>query len=149
MYSCHHFLISPVSVGSLSLVYFGLCPSLHELSLGISNFREEIANLFHCIFSSISLYCSFKKAFLSHPATLWNCIQSGIVFPFSFAFPFSFFSAIFKTSSDNYFASFHFFFFGMVLIAASCTMLQSSIHSSLGILYIRSNPLNLFVTSTL
>ena len=34
-----------------------------------------------------------------------------------------------------------------ILITASCTMSQTSVHSSSGTL-IRSNPLNLFVTST-
>ena len=37
----------------------------------------------------------------------------------------------------------------MVLITASCTMSWTSIHSSLGTLSIRSNPLRLFVISTL
>ena len=36
----------------------------------------------------------------------------------------------------------------MVLITASCTMLHTSAHCSSGTLSIRSNPLNLFVTST-
>ena len=40
-------------------------------------------------------------------------------------------------------------FFGeMILITASYTMLRTSVHSSSGSLSIRSNPLNLFVTST-
>ena len=42
----------------------------------------------------------------------------------------------------------HFFFLGMVLIPASSTMSQTSVHSSSGTLSIRSNPLNLSVTST-
>ena len=46
----------------------------------------------------------------------------GISFLFSFPFSFSSFSAICKASSDNRFASWHFFFLGMVLIAAACTM---------------------------
>ena len=41
-----------------------------------------------------------------------------------------------------------FFFWGMDLFAASCTVLWTSIHSSSGILFTRSNPLNLFSTST-
>ena len=36
---------------------------------------------------------------------------------------------------------------GMVLIPASCTVSRTSVHSSSGTLSIRSNPLNLFVTS--
>ena len=42
----------------------------------------------------------------------------------------------------------HFFFLGMVLIPVSCTMSQTSVHSSSGTLSIRSSPLNLFLTST-
>ena len=39
-------------------------------------------------------------------------------------------------------------FLGMVLIPASCTMLRTYVHSSSGTLSIRSNPFNLFLTST-
>ena len=39
-----------------------------------------------------------------------------------------------KSSSDNHFAFLHFFFLGMVLITASCTMLWTSAHSSSGTL---------------
>ena len=56
-------------------------------------------------------------------------------------------SAHCKASSDNYFAFLN-FFLGMILFTASCTMLQTSIDSSSGTLAIRSNPLNLFITST-
>ena len=56
--------------------------------------------------------------------------------------------AICKASSGNHFAILHFFFFGMALVTASCTMLQTSIQSCSGTLPIRSNPLHLFVTST-
>ena len=35
---------------------------------------------------------------------------------------------------DNHFSFLHLFFFGMVLITASCTALQTSIHSSSGTL---------------
>ena len=58
------------------------------------------------------------------------------------------FSAICKVSSDNHFAYLHFFSLGTVFITTSYTMPQSSFHSSLGTLSVRSNPLNLFVTST-
>ena len=58
------------------------------------------------------------------------------------------FTAICKTSSDKHFAFLHFFFLEMVLITASCTMSQTSVHSSSGTLSIRSSLFNLFVTST-
>ena len=42
----------------------------------------------------------------------------------------------------------NFFFFGMVLVIASCSMLQTFVHSSSSTLPTRSNPLNLFIIST-
>ena len=58
------------------------------------------------------------------------------------------FSAICKVSSDNHFAYLHFFFFGMILITTSCRMSQTSDHHSSSTLSIISNPMNLFLTST-
>ena len=58
------------------------------------------------------------------------------------------FSAISKASSDNHFASLHFFFLGMVLVITFYTMLGTSIHNSSGTLSTRSSSLNLFVIST-
>ena len=57
-------------------------------------------------------------------------------------------SDICKVSSGNHLAFLPFFFCGMVLLTASYTILQTSVHSSSGILFTRSNPLNPFVTST-
>ena len=95
------------------------------------------------------LHCSFKKAFLSLLASLWN---SAFHWEYLFLFPFPFasllFSAICKSSSNNHFAFLYFFFLEMVLVTASCTMFQTSFHSSSSTLSTRSNPLNLFLTST-
>ena len=57
----------------------------------------------------------------------------GISFLFSFSFYFSLASAVCKASSDNHFAFLHFFFLGMVLIPACCTMffIYSSINGHL------------------
>ena len=54
------------------------------------------------------------------------------------------FSAICKASSDNHFACLHYFFLWMVLITASCTMSQTSVHSPSGTLSIRSNSISRF-----
>ena len=70
------------------------------------------------------------KAFLSLPDILWNSAFKWLYLFFShlplasLVFP-----AICKDSSDNHFAFLHFFFGGMVLIPASCTMSQTSIQS--------------------
>ena len=62
------------------------------------------------LFSSITLHCSFKKAFLSLLAILWNPAFSRVhlsLFPLHFASLLS--SAICKVSSGNHFAFLHFF----------------------------------------
>ena len=101
------------------------------------------------LFSSISLHCSHKKAFLSLLAILWKSAFSWVYLSLP-PLPYAslLFLAIFETFSDNHFTFLHFFFFGMVLVTTSCTMLWTSIHSSSGTLSTRSNPLNLFITST-
>ena len=75
---------------------------------------------------------------------LWNSAFRWLYLSFS-SLPFAslFFSAICKASSDSHSAFLYFLW--MVLINASYTALQPSIHSSSGTL--RFNPLNLFVTS--
>ena len=112
-----------------------------KCSFDISNILEEISIVFPILFSSISLHCSFK-AFLSLFAILWNSAFSWVylsLFPSSFTFLLS--SAICKVSSDSHFAFMHFFFFGMISVNASCTILGISIHSSLGTLSSKLAPL--------
>ena len=118
-------------------------------SLGISNFLEGMSSVPHSIVFLYFFALITEEGFLISPCySLELCIKMSISFLFSFAFCFPFFSAICKASSDNHFAFLYFFFLGMVLITASCTMLWTSVHSFSGTLSIRYNPLNLFVTST-
>ena len=86
------------------------------------------------LFSSISLHRSLRKAFLSLLAILWNFAFKWVYLSFSSLPWASLFSVIFKTSSDNHFAFLHFFFLGMVLITASCTVSRTTIHNSSGTL---------------
>ena len=87
------------------------------------------------LFSSVSFHCSLKKAFLSLLAVLWNSAFRWVYLSFP-PLPFTslLFSAICKAFSDNHFVFLHFFFLGMVLVTASCTMLWNSVHCSSGIL---------------
>ena len=159
VYSCHLFLISSALVRSI--LFPLLCPSLH--SLGFSNFLKEISSLSHSIVFLYFFALITEEGFLLL-AILWNSAFIWLYLSFS---PLPLASLLFKTfckaSSDNHFAfllgewscgplwttsSGHFFFLGMVLITASCTMSGTSIHSSSGTLSIRSNPLNLFLTSS-
>ena len=99
--------------------------------------------------SSISLHWSLRMAFLSLLAILWNSAFKWVYLSFCpLLFASLLFSAFCKASSDSHFAFLHFFFLGIVLSTTSSTVSRTSIHSSSGTLSIRSNPLNLFVTST-
>ena len=101
------------------------------------------------LFSLVCLHWSLRKAFLSLLNILWSSAFRYVYLSFS-PLPFFplLFSAICKSSSDNHFAFLNSFFLGMVLVTASCTVLWTSVLSSSGTLSIGSNPLNLFVTST-
>ena len=120
-----------------------------KYSLGISNFLEEKSSLSHSIVFLYFFALMTEEGFLISPCCFLElCIQMGISFPFSLPSTSFLFSVICKVFSDNHFAFLHFFFLRMALVITSYTMLQSSFHSSLGTLSIRSNTLNLFVTST-
>ena len=107
-----------------------------KCSLGISNFLEEISSLSHSVVFLYFFALITEEGFLISPCySLEFCIQMGISFLFSLPFMSLLFSAICKASSDNHFAFLHFCFLGMVLIIASCTASQTSIHSSSGTLF--------------
>ena len=147
VYSCHLFLISSASVRSIPFLSFIEPISEWNVPL-VSHFLEEISSLSHSVVFVYFFALISEEGFLISPCySLELCIQMGISFLFSFAFSFSLFSTTCKASSDNHFAFLYFFFSGIVLIPASCTMSQTSVHSSSDILSIRSNPLNLFVTA--
>ena len=104
--------------------------------------------VFSLLSSFISLNCSLKTAFLCLLAILWNFAFSWVYLflsPLLLAFLLS--SAICKASSDSHFALLY-FPFGLIFFTASCTISWTSIHSSSSPLFTRSNPLNLFITST-
>ena len=112
-----------------------------KCSLGISNFLEEISSLSHSIVSLYFFALITQEGFLiSSFYSLELCIQIGMSFLSPLPLAALLFSAICKASSDNHFAFLHFFFLGIVLITASCTVSQISIHSSSDTLSIRSNP---------
>ena len=101
----------------------------------VSNFMKRSLVFPILLFSSISLHWSLRKSFLSLFA-IWNSAFKGLYLSFS---PLSFTSLLFTTIckgfSDSHFAFLHFFFLGMVLITACCTMSWTFIQSSLGTVY--------------
>ena len=127
VYSCHLFLISSASV----LYYTHFC--MNCCSLGISNFPEEISSLFYSIFLYFFALIT-EEGFISPCYSLELCIQMGIPFLFSFTFSFSSFLSYLLGTLRQPFCPFAFLFLGDGLTTASCTMLQTSVHSSSGTL---------------
>ena len=71
------------------------------------------------------------------------------IFPFLLCLSLLFFSRLLVSPPQTSILPFlHFFFLGIVWVTTSYTVLWSPIHSSSGTLSLRSNPLNLLVTST-
>ena len=135
VYSCHLFLISSASVRSIPFLSFIEPIFSCNVPLVSLIFLKRSLVFPIQLFSSISLHWSLRKAFLSLLAILWNSAFKWVYLSFSpLLFASLLFSAIFKASSDNYFAFLHFFFSGIVLITASHTMSRTSIHSSSGTL---------------
>ena len=149
VYSCHLFLIPSASVRPIHFLSFIEPTSAWNVPLLSLIFLKRFVVFPILLFSSISFHWSLREVLLFLLALLYNSAYRWIYLSFS-NLPFASipFSAIYKASSDNHFAFLHFFFLEMILITASCTMLWTSIHSSSGTLSIRSDPLNLFVLST-
>ena len=135
MYSCHLFLISSLSVRFISFLSFIVPIFAWNVPLVSLIFWKRSLVYPILLFSSVSLHCSLKKAFFSILAILWNSAFRWVYLSFSpLLFTSLVFSAICKVSLDNHFAFLSFFFWGMVLMTASCTMSWTSVYSSSGTL---------------
>ena len=127
----HLFLISSASVRSIPFLSFIELIFAWNIPLVSLIFLKRSLVFPILLFSSISLHWSLRKAFLSFLAILWNSAFKWEYLSLSpLLFTSLLFTAICKASSDNHFAFLHFFSMGMVLIPVSCTMSQTSIHSS-------------------
>ena len=133
VYSCHLFLISSASFRSIPFLSFIELVFAWNIPLVALLFLKWSLVFSILLFSSISLHWSLRKAFLSLLAILQNFAFKWVYLCFS-PLPFAslLFTAICKASSDSHFAFFHVFFLGMVLIPASYTVSQTSVHSSSG-----------------
>ena len=130
VYSYHLFLISSASVRSLPCLSFIKPFFAWNVPLVSLIFLMRSAVFPILLFSSISLHWSLMKAFLSLLAILWNSAFKWVYHSFSpLLFASLLFIAICKSSSDNHFAFLHFFFLGMFLITASCTMSRTRTHA--------------------
>ena len=87
------------------------------------------------LFSSISLHCSLRKAFLSLIAILWKSGFSWVYLSFPLCLSLLFFSQLFvRPPQITILPCWISFSRGVVLITASWTTLRNSIHSSPGTL---------------
>ena len=135
VYSCHLFWISSASVRSIPFLYLTEPIFAWNVPFVSLIFLKRSLVFPILLLSSISLHWSLSKAFLSLLAILWNSAFKWEYLSFSpLPFTFLLFTAICKASSDSCFAFLHFFSLGMVLIAVSCTVSQTSNHSSSGTL---------------
>ena len=126
VYPCHLFLISSASVKSALFVLY--CAHLWW-NVPLVSLIFLTRSLFFPIllFSSNFLHCLVRKAFLSHRVILWNSAFRWIYLSFSPLLLLLFLSQLFvRTPQTSIFAFLHSFFLEMVLITASCTMLQTS-----------------------
>ena len=116
------------SVQSLSRVWLFATPWTAgcQTSLSITNFHSIVF---------LYLFALITEEGFPILAILWNSAFKWVYLSFS-PLPFTslLFTAICKASSDSHFAFLYFFCLGIVLITASCTMSQTSVHSSSGTL---------------
>jgi len=127
VYSCYLFLLSSASVRPIPFLSFIVPIFAWNVPLVSLIFLKRFLVFLILLFSSISLHYSLKKAFLFPLAILWNSAVRWVYLSFSPLPLTSLLSAFYKASSDNHFALLHFFFLGMVLVTASCTI--SNLHS--------------------
>ena len=109
-------------------------------ALDISNFLKRSLVFPILLFSSIS--CIDLSGRLSYLSLIFGTLHSdGYIFSLLLCLSLLLFFQLFVRPPQT--TILHFFFLGMILITAFCTMSLISVHSPLGTLSIRYNPLNL------
>jgi len=95
VYSCHLFLISSASVRSITFLSFIVPIFAWNVPLVSLIFLKRSPVFPILLFSSVSLYWSLRKTFLSLLAILWNFAFKWLYLPFSSLPLASFFSQLF------------------------------------------------------
>ena len=145
VHSCHLVLMSSASVRSLPFMFFIVPIFAWNVPLASLILLKRSLVFPILLFPSISLHWSLRR--LPHLSLLFfGTLHSDVnIFPFLLCPLLLFFSQLFVRP---HFTMLLFSRLGMVLITASYTMLWTSIHSSSDTVFIRSDPLNLFLTCT-
>ena len=137
LYSCLLFLMSSASVRSslflscIILILTWYIPLVSPVFLK----RSLVFFSFYCFPLFLCTIHLRRPSYLSLPI-LWKSAFSWVYLSLS-PLPFNFLlsSAIYTASWDNYF-DFWNFFFGMILVTAFCTVLQTSLYSASGTVYL-------------
>ena len=147
--SCHLFLVSSTSVRSIPFLFFIVPIFAWNIPLVSLFFLKRSLVLPIWLFSSFYLHWPLRKAFLSLLAILWNSTFRWAYLSLSpFTLAYLLFSGMYKASSDSHFAFFAFLFLGDGL--DHCLLYNiMNLHLYFFRHSVRSNHLNLFVTSTL
>ena len=104
VYSCHLFSISSASVRSIPFLSFIGPIFVWNIPLVSLIFLKRSLVFPILLFSSISLHWSLSKVFYLSLLCFGTLHSDGYILPFLLCLSLLFFSAIFKASSDNYFA---------------------------------------------
>ena len=148
VYSCYLLLISSASVRSILFLSFIVPVIAWNFPLVSLIFLKRSVVFPFCCFPLFLCIDHFGRLYLS--LLFFGTLHSdGCIFPFLLCLLLLFFPQLFVRPLQTTILPFlSFFFLELVLITTSYTMLWTSIHSSLGILSIKSNPLSLLATST-
>ena len=149
VYCCHLLLISYTYVRSFLFLSYTVPIFAWNVLLTSPVFLKRSLVFPILLFSSISLHCSFKKAFLTLLAVSGTLHSVEYVFPFLLCLSLLFFPRLFvKPPQTGTLPSCILSFGGLHFVIFFCTVLRTSVHRSSGTLSTRSSPLNLFTTSS-
>ena len=148
MYSCYLFLISSASVRSIPLLSFIEPIFTWNVPFVSLLFMKRSIVFPILLFSSVSSHWSLWRLSYLSLFFFGTLHLDGYILPFLLCLLLLFFSKLFIRPPQTTILLFCISFWGMILITASYIMSWTSVHSSSGTLFNRSNPLKLFVTST-
>ena len=126
-----HLFISYASVRSLPFLSFIVPILAWNIPLISPIFLKRYLSLSHSIVFLYFFIVHWRKPYLF----FLFCVtlhSVDYICPLLLCLALFFPSAICKASSDNHFAFLHYFFFGIILVIASCTVLWNSVHWSSG-----------------
>ena len=150
MYPFHLFFISSAFTRSISFLTFTGPVFGQNVTLIFSIFLTRSLVFPLLLLYSSFIHCSLKKAFLSLHPILWNSAFNWIYLSLSFslAFHFSYFFSYLQSPQTTTLPSCFPISLDGFVHCLLCDIVPTSVHSSSGTLFTRSNPLNLLVTFT-